>query len=66
MEIRNFEREAEANRRWVEILQNQLAEKEAMIDWLAAKCACNIPQYFDGFVTKEEWRRLAQEAVKNE
>lgn len=45
-------------------LQNQLAEKDAMIDWLAESLARITFPYVKG--TKEKWKEMAQEAVKRD
>lgn len=61
MQIRNFEQEANACKNIIEILQNQLAEKDAMIDWLVEQLVVNA-----GLVPVKDWRKAAQKAVKNE
>lgn len=63
----------------IESLEKQLAEKEAMIDWLVSqlqiRCNCrnicgecieNIEKYKLFFCHNNNWRKAAQEAVKNE
>ena len=40
-------------------MQNQLSEKEAMIDWLAEQASI-----FSDHAPASEWRKAAQEAVK--
>lgn len=56
----------------IETLKNELAEKDAMIDWLANQLATNamliLPvEYTSAFYDRakiKEWRKAAQEAVK--
>lgn len=60
----------------IEVLQNQLAEKDAMIDWLAERvegfcshtpcsmCIYEDDRYDECPVNRIGWRKAAQEAVK--